>query len=204
MKPPSLREGILAALTEEMERDSRVILMGEDISLGGVFNVTPGLRERFGPSRVIDTPISEMAFTSAAFGAALTGLRPVIEIMFADFLALALDSLSNQAAKYRYISAGQGTVPLVVRTAVGAGVRFGAIHSETPTPWFIGLAGIKVVAPSNAEDAKSLVADAIRDDDPVIVFEHKLLYGRRNTSAMGRPAGIGRAAVLSPGGSRPE
>lgn len=195
-----LRQAICDALTEEMERDDRVVLLGEDVVPGGVFAVTPGLAERFGHDRVIDTPISEMAFTSAAFGAALRGLRPVVEIMFADFLALVLDTLSNQAAKYPYYSNHQSTMPITIRTAVGAGVRFGAIHSETPTSWLMGIPGIKVVAPSNPADAKALVKAAIRDEQPVIVFEHKLLYARKGEVPDGvEPAVIGEAAVVREG-----
>jgi pyruvate/2-oxoglutarate/acetoin dehydrogenase E1 component len=195
-----LRQAIGEALGEEMERDDRVILLGEDVAPGGVFAVTPGLVERFGHDRVIDTPISEMAFTSAAFGAALRGLRPVVEIMFADFLALVLDTLSNQAAKYPYFSNHQSTMPITIRTAVGAGVRFGAIHSETPTSWLMGIPGIKVVAPSNPADAKALVKAAIRDEQPVIVFEHKLLYARKGEVPEGiEPARIGEAAIVREG-----
>src|SRR5204862_4889378 len=137
------------ALDEELASDERVIFFGEDVAAaGGVFAVTPGLREPHGAARVFDTPISELAIAGAAFGAAITGLRPVIEIMFGDFLALAMDSLANQAAKYWYISNEQSSVPLVVRSAVGAGGRFGAIHSQMPVPWFQGIPGLKVVAPS--------------------------------------------------------
>ncbi len=175
-----MREALCSALAEEMERDERVFLMGEDIGIGGVFNVTPGLLERFGEDRVVDTPISELAFTSAAFGAALRRLRPVIEVMFGDFLALALDSLTNQAAKLPFTSNNQFTIPLVVRTAVGGGVRFGPLHSEIPTNWVFTQVGLNVVAPSNAADAKALMKAAIRSDDPVVVFEHKLLYARKH------------------------
>jgi pyruvate/2-oxoglutarate/acetoin dehydrogenase E1 component len=195
-----LRQAIGEALGEEMERDHRVILLGEDVVPGGVFAVTPGLADRFGHDRVIDTPISEMAFTSAAFGAALRGLRPVVEIMFADFLALVLDTLSNQAAKYPYFTNHQSEMPITIRTAVGAGVRFGAIHSETPTSWLMGIPGVKVVAPSNPADAKALVKAAIRDERPVVVFEHKLLYARKAEVPDGiEPAEIGRATVVRHG-----
>lgn len=190
------RTAIRDALAEEMGRDERVVLMGEDVVPGGVFNVTPKLAERFGPDRVIDTPISEMAFTSAAFGAALRGLRPVVEIMFGDFLGLVLDTLANQASKYWYVSNGQASVPLTVRSAVGAGVRFGAIHSQTPTSWFLGLPGVKVVAPFTPADAKILTKAAIRDENPVIVFEHKQLYPRKGEVPDDvEPDPIGRAAV---------
>lgn len=194
------REAITAALVAEMERDPTVILLGEDIALGGVFNVTPGLAERFGPDRVIDTPISEMAFTGAAFGAAVKGLRPVVEIMFADFLGLVLDTLVNQASKYWYLSNGQASVPLTVRTAVGAGGRFGACHSQTPTGFFLGEPGLKLVAPATPADAYALTRAAIQDDNPVIVFEHKVLYGRKGAVSEEAPVErIGRAAVLRRG-----
>jgi pyruvate/2-oxoglutarate/acetoin dehydrogenase E1 component len=171
------RRAICEALDEELERDPSVIFFGEDVAAaGGVFAVTGGLRERHGADRVFDTPISELAIAGAAFGAAVGGMRPVIEIMFGDFLFLAMDSLVNQAAKYWYISAEQASVPLVVRSAVGAGGRFGAIHSQMPGPWFQGIPGLKVVAPSTPGDAKRLLKAAIRDPNPVIFLEHKRLY----------------------------
>ena len=182
------RLAVRDALAEELERDERVFLLGEDLRIGGVFNATPELFQRFGPERVIDTPISEMAFTSAAFGAAVSGMRPVVEIMFADFLALILDTLCNQATKYWYVSNEQSSVPLTIRTTVGAGGRFGAIHSQTPTSWLMGLPGVKVVAPSTPADAKGLLKAAIRDDNPVVVFEHKLLYGRKGEVPEGEEA----------------
>jgi acetoin:2,6-dichlorophenolindophenol oxidoreductase subunit beta len=171
------RRAICEALDEELERDPSVIFFGEDVAAaGGVFAVTGGLQDRHGPERVFDTPISELAIAGAAFGAAVGGMRPVIEIMFGDFLFLAMDSLVNQAAKYWYISAEQASVPLVVRSAVGAGGRFGAIHSQMPTPWFQGIPGLKVVAPSSPGDAKRLLKASIRDPNPVIFLEHKRLY----------------------------
>lgn len=171
------RRAIYEALDEELERDPSVIFFGEDVAAaGGVFAVTGGLQERHGAERVFDTPISELAIAGAAFGAAVGGMRPVIEIMFGDFLFLAMDSLVNQAAKYWYISAEQASVPLVVRSAVGAGGRFGAIHSQMPAPWFQGIPGLKVVAPSTPGDAKRLLKAAIRDENPVIFLEHKRLY----------------------------
>lgn len=201
MPEMSFREAIKAALADELERDPNVVLLGEDITHGGVFNVTPGLVDRFGPRRVIDTPISEMAFTGAAFGAATRGLRPVVEIMFADFIGLVLDTLVNQASKYWYLSNEQASVPLVVRTAVGAGGRLGACHSQTPTGWFLGEPGLKLVAPSDAADAYALTQAAIQDENPVIVFEHKLLYARKG-EVPEQPAGlpIGRARILREGG----
>jgi pyruvate/2-oxoglutarate/acetoin dehydrogenase E1 component len=141
-----------------------------------VFKVTAGLYERFGAERVIDTPISELALSGAAFGAALMGARPVVEIMFGDFMALPMDSLVNQAAKYWYISNEQSSVPLVVRCAVGAGGRFGAIHSQNPGTWLMNVAGLKIACPSTPADAKQMLKAAIRDENPVVFLEHKRLY----------------------------
>jgi pyruvate/2-oxoglutarate/acetoin dehydrogenase E1 component len=171
------RVAIRDALAEELERDPAVVFFGEDVAVaGGVFKTTPGLFERFGPDRVFDTPISELALAGAAYGAAVTGLRPVFEVMFGDFMALAMDSLVNQAAKFWYISREQGTVPLVVRSAVGAGGRFGAIHSQTHGTWFQGIPGLKIAFPSSPAEAKALLKGAIRDDNPVVFLEHKRLY----------------------------
>lgn len=196
----SFRLAVRDALAEEMKRDERVVLLGEDLRIGGVFNATPELFARFGPKRVLDTPISEMGFTAAAFGAAVRGLRPVVEIMFADFLGLVVDTLANQAAKYWYISNEQASVPLVVRTTVGAGGRFGAIHSQTPTGWLMGLPGIKILAPSTPADAKGLLKAAIRDENPVVVFEHKGLYGDvGDVPEADVVTPIGPAAVRRPG-----
>ena len=201
MREVSVREAIRDGLAEEMERDGRVVVFGEDVEPGGVFNVTPGLLERFGHDRVFDTPISELAFTGAAFGAAVKGMRPVVEIMFADFLGLVIDTLVNQASKYWYLSGEQASVPLVVRSAVGSGGRFGACHSQTPTGWFLGEPGLKLVAASNAADAKGLIKAAIRDDNPVVVFEHKLLYNRKMEVPDGDDAlvPIGKASILREG-----
>jgi len=196
------RDAIRDALDEELGRDETVVFFGEDVGKpGGVFAVTGGLHERHGPARVFDTPISELAIAGAAFGAAITGLRPIIEIMFGDFLFLAMDSLANQAAKYWFISEGQASVPLVVRSAVGAGGRFGAIHSQMPVPWLQGIPGLKIVAPSTPRDAKALLKAAIRDENPVVFLEHKRLY-----SIKGDPAGadevapLGSAAIVRAGG----
>jgi pyruvate/2-oxoglutarate/acetoin dehydrogenase E1 component len=177
MSELEFRVAIRDALAEELERDPAVIFFGEDVAVaGGVFRATPDLFRRFGPDRVFDTPISELALAGAAYGAAVTGLRPVFEVMFGDFMALAMDSLVNQAAKFWYISNEQGTVPLVVRSAVGAGGRFGAIHSQTHGTWFQGVPGLKIAFPSSPAEAKGLLKASIRDDNPVIFLEHKRLY----------------------------
>jgi len=190
------REAIREALDEELAREERVVFFGEDVAApGGVFAVTPGLREKHGPERVFDTPISEMALAGAAFGSAVCGLRPVIEIMFGDFLALAMDSLVNQAAKYFYISAEQASVPLVVRSAVGAGGRFGAIHSQTPASWFQNVPGLKIVAPSTPSDAKALLQASIRDENPVLFLEHKRLYGVKEERDGHEIGQIGQARI---------
>lgn len=198
MSTLEFRDAIRAALAEELERDPAVVFFGEDIAAaGGVFKVTPELLERFGPERVFDTPISELALAGAAYGAALTGLRPVFEVMFGDFMGLAMDSLVNQAAKFWYISNEQGSVPLVVRSAVGGGGRFGAIHSQTHGTWFQGVPGLKIVFPSSPAEAKGLLKASIRDENPVIFLEHKRLYsvkgppGEREVIPLGQ-AGIAR------------
>jgi acetoin:2,6-dichlorophenolindophenol oxidoreductase subunit beta len=197
------RHAIRDALDEELARDERVIFFGEDVAAaGGVFAVTPGLQSTHGPRRVFDTPISELAIAGAAFGAAITGLRPVIEIMFGDFLMLPMDSLVNQSAKYWYISNEQSSVPIVVRSAVGAGGRFGAIHSQMPVAWFQGVPGLKIVAPSTPRDAKALLKAAVRDDNPVLFLEHKRLYSvKGEVGSQDDVATIGRAQVVRAGHS---
>lgn len=178
----SYREAIVSALAEEMDRDKHVVLLGEDIgSAGGVFKATPGLLDRFGKKRVRDTPISEEAILGAAMGAAMTGYRPVAEIMFSDFLATCWDLVANQIAKKRYVSGGQVCVPLVIRTANGGGFGFGAQHSQSVENWPMMIPGLKVVAPATPADAKGLLKAAIRDDDPVVFFEHKGLYSVKDT-----------------------
>jgi pyruvate/2-oxoglutarate/acetoin dehydrogenase E1 component len=194
------RDAIRQALDEELARDERVVFFGEDVAqAGGVFAVTGGLREKHGPERVFDTPISELAITGAAFGSAVCGLRPVIEIMFGDFLGLSLDSLVNQAAKYFYISAEQASVPLVVRSAVGAGGRFGAIHSQQPANWFMNVPGLKIVAPSFPDDARALLKASIRDENPVLFLEHKRLYAIKGPSEGEDVAELGRARIVREG-----
>jgi pyruvate/2-oxoglutarate/acetoin dehydrogenase E1 component len=195
------REGIRAALDEELARDERVILFGEDVAIaGGVFAATPGLHAAHGPARVFDTPISELAMTGAAYGAAVTGLRPVLEIMFGDFLALSMDSLINQATKYWFLTGERHSVPLTIRSVVGAGGRFGAIHSQMPVSWLTGIPGLKIVAPASPADAKGLLQASIRDDNPVVFFEHKRLYSLRGPDDEGRSFELGRAAVAREGG----
>jgi acetoin:2,6-dichlorophenolindophenol oxidoreductase subunit beta len=174
----SFREAVAAGIAQEMARDEMVYFIGEDIgAAGGVFKATVGLFDRFGPERVRDTPISEQAIIGAAMGAAMTGLRPVAEIMFSDFLATCWDMIANQVAKTRYMTDGQVSLPLVIRTANGGGTRFGAQHSQSLENWAMAVPGLKVVAPSNPADAKGLLAAAIRDPDPVLFFEQKSLYG---------------------------
>jgi len=194
------RDAIRSALDEELERDERVIFYGEDVAAaGGVFAVTPGLYEKYGPKRIFDTPISELAMTGAAYGAAVTGLRPVLEIMFGDFLALSMDSLINQATKYWFLSGGRQSVPLTIRSVVGAGGRFGAIHSQMPVSWLMGITGLKIVAPATPADAKALLKASIRDDNPVVFFEHKRLYSLKGPAGNGDAARLGEANVVREG-----
>src|SRR3954471_903996 len=194
------RKAIREALDEELERDESVVFFGEDVAKpGGVFATTGGLQERHGADRVFDTPISELVISGAAFGAAVTGLRPVIEIMFGDFLPLAMDAIVNQSAKYWYLSNEQASVRLVVRSTLGAGGRFGAIHSQNPTSWFMGVPGLKIVAPSTPGDAKALLKAAIRDENPVLFLEHKRLYSVKGEVADGELLEIGRATVRRAG-----
>jgi pyruvate/2-oxoglutarate/acetoin dehydrogenase E1 component len=194
------RQALREALDEELERDERVILFGEDVAIaGGVFAVTPGLYSKHGPARVFDTPISELAMTGSAFGAAITGMRPVLEIMFGDFLALSMDSLINQATKYWFLTGGRQSCPLVIRSVVGAGGRFGAIHSQMPISWLMGIPGLKIVAPSTPADAKSLLKASIRDENPVVFFEHKRLYSIKGDAPTEEVAELGRARVVREG-----
>jgi pyruvate/2-oxoglutarate/acetoin dehydrogenase E1 component len=194
------REAIRSALDEELARDESVIFFGEDVAAaGGVFAATPGLFEKYGPDRVFDTPISELAMTGAAFGAAVTGKRPVLEIMFGDFLALSMDSLINQSTKYWFLTQGRQSAPLVIRSVVGGGARFGAIHSQMPVSWLTGITGLKIVAPSTPADAKGLLKASIRDDNPVIFFEHKRLYNLKGTVDGAEPIPLGVAAVVREG-----
>lgn len=178
MKQITYRDALREALREEMLRDKTVFVLGEDVGRywHGAFNVTKGLAEEFGDERVRDTPISESAIIGVAAGAAITGMRPVAEIMFGDLSALAMDQIANQAAKLRYMFGGQTKVPVVIRTPFGAGVNIASHHSQSLEAWFMHVPGLKIAMPSTPYDAKGLLKTAIRDDDPVMFFEHKLLY----------------------------
>lgn len=197
----SYREAVARALAQEMSRDPRVVLIGEDVAAaGGVFKATAGLLDQFGSSRVLDTPIAEQAIIGAALGAAMNGLRPVAEIMFADFFAVCWDQIANQVAKTRYMTNGQISVPLVIRTANGGGVRFGAQHSQSVENWVMMIPGLKVVAPSTPRDVVGLTAAAIRDPDPVVVLEHKALYAVREEVPEGELVDeLGKAVVRREG-----
>lgn len=174
------REAVSRAIAQEMERDPTVLFLGEDVAAaGGVFKTTEGLVERFGSDRVRDTPISEQAIVGAAMGAAMNGLRPVVELMFSDFFAVCWDIIANQIAKTRYMTNGQVELPLVIRTANGGGVRFGAQHSQSVEGWAMAIPGLKVVVPSTPADMIGLFAAAVRDPDPVIVIEPKVLYATK-------------------------
>jgi pyruvate/2-oxoglutarate/acetoin dehydrogenase E1 component len=173
----TMAEAVREALSEEMRRDPRVIVMGEDVAEAGTpFKVLSGMVEEFGKSRVIDTPISEPGFTGIGVGAAMTGLRPVVDIMFGDFLTLVMDQLVNQAAKVHYMSGGAWKVPMVLRTTLGASRRSAAQHSQSLQAWLSHVPGLKVVLPSTPYDAKGLLKTAIRDDNPVIFFEDKMMF----------------------------
>jgi pyruvate dehydrogenase E1 component beta subunit len=197
------REAVARGIAQEMRRDPNVVFLGEDVAAaGGVFKTTVGLLEEFGPERVRDTPISEQAILGAAVGAAMTGLRPIAEIMFSDFFAVCWDLIANEMAKIRYMSDGQLTLPLVVRCANGAGVRFGAQHSQSVENWAMAVPGLKVVAPATPRDVIGLLAAAIRDPDPVIFFEHKGLMASKGEVPDGEVIDeLGRARVLREGGA---
>jgi acetoin:2,6-dichlorophenolindophenol oxidoreductase subunit beta len=195
------RGAIAAGIAQEMERDASVVMLGEDIgAAGGVFKLTEGLLDRFGPERIRDTPISEQAIVGAAMGAAMTGLRPIAELMFSDFFAVSWDMVANQIAKTRYMTDGQVALPLVLRTANGAGLRFGAQHSQSIENWAMAIPGLKVVAPASPADMKGLMAAAIRDEDPVIVCEHKALFAEKGEVPEGEHVvPLGQAAVVREG-----
>jgi pyruvate/2-oxoglutarate/acetoin dehydrogenase E1 component len=196
------RDAVARGIAQEMERDPDVVFFGEDVAAaGGVFKTTVGLLEQFGPKRVRDTPISEQAIMGAAMGAAMTGLKPIAEIMFSDFFAVCFNYIANEFGKHRYLSNGQTKCPLVVRTANGAGVRFGAQHSQSVENWCMMIPGLKVVAPSTPSDVIGLLAAAVRDPDPVIFFEHKALYATKGEVADGEITDtLGTAKVLREGG----
>ena len=198
----SYREAVAEGIAQEMARDDRVVFLGEDVAAaGGVFKTTVGLLEKFGPDRVRDTPISEQAIVGAAMGAAMTGLRPIAEIMFSDFLAVCWDLVANEIAKTRYMTGGQVSLPLVIRTANGGGGSFGAQHSQSVENWAMAVPGLKVVAPSTPADVKGLMAAAIRDPDPVIFFEHKFMMATKGEVPDGEYVDrLGTAKVVREGG----
>jgi pyruvate/2-oxoglutarate/acetoin dehydrogenase E1 component len=195
------REAVAAGIAQEMRRDPNVVLIGEDIAAaGGVFKTTVGLLEEFGAERVRDTPISEQAILGAVMGAAMTGLRPIAEIMFSDFLACCWDLVANQIAKTRYMTDGQVSLPLVIRTANGGGLRFGAQHSQAVENWAMAVPGLKVVAPAYPADVKGLLAASIRDPDPVLFFEAKGLFAEKGEVPEGEHVvPLGTANVLRTG-----
>ncbi|MDH7794379.1 MULTISPECIES: alpha-ketoacid dehydrogenase subunit beta [unclassified Beijerinckia] len=197
----SYRDAVARGIAQEMERDERVVFLGEDVAkAGGVFKATVGLYDRFGPKRVRDTPISEQAILGAAMGAAMTGLRPIAEIMFSDFLAVCFDFIANEFPKVRYMTNGQLGCPLVVRTGNGAGSRFGAQHSQSVENWSMMIPGLKVVAPSSPADVVGLLAAAVRDPNPVIFYEHKSLYAVKGEVPDGEILDtLGTAKILRPG-----
>src|SRR5438045_9250002 len=203
MREVTYIDAIREALAEEMRRDAKVFVLGEDVgAYGGAFGVTQGLHEEFGELRVVDTPISESAIVGVSIGSALRGYRPVAEMQFADFIACGFDQIVNQAATLRFRYGGRASVPIVIRAPSGGNVSGGLYHSQNPEAWFIHRPGLKVVAPSDAYDAKGLLKAAIRDDNPVIYFEHKYLYRRAKGPV---PEGdeivpIGEAAIRRKGG----
>jgi pyruvate/2-oxoglutarate/acetoin dehydrogenase E1 component len=191
---------ITQALRDSMAQDPTVVVMGEDVAhAGGSFKATRGLLEAFGEARVIDTPISESSITSAAVGMALTGLKPVVEIMFMDFITLSMDALVNQAAKARYMFGGQGSVPMVLRTPHGGGLSAGPQHSQCLEAWLAHVPGLKVVCPATTQDAYSLLRAAIADPDPVMFIEHKALYAVKGPVDTAQPARIGEALIARSG-----
>ena len=196
------REAVRAAIREAMRKDARVFLMGEDVGrYGGCYAVSKGLLDEFGPERVRDTPLSESAFVGAGIGAALGGLRPIVEIMTVNFSLLALDQIVNNAATIRHMSGGQFGVPLVIRMATGAGRQLAAQHSHSLEVWYAHVPGLKVLAPATLEDARFMLATALEDPDPVLIFEHVMLYGMAGTlAADAGPVGIDKAAVRRAGG----
>ena len=194
-------EAVKQGIAEEMRRDENIIMLGEDVgSAGGVFKILVGLREEFGDERIIDTPIAEAGYVGLAVGAALTGMRPIAEIMFGDFIALAMDQIVNQAAKLRYMSGGQAKVPLTIRATMGAGRSSAAQHSQSLHAWASHVPGLKVALPSTPKDAIGLFKTAVRDDNPVIVFEDKMMYAVKGTiPEVVDPIPFGEADIKRPG-----
>jgi pyruvate/2-oxoglutarate/acetoin dehydrogenase E1 component len=195
------RLAIARGIAQEMERDPSVVFIGEDVGAeGGVFKSTVGLQARFGKDRVRDTPISEQAIIGAIMGAAMTGLRPIGELMFSDFMAVCWDGIANQIAKTRYMTGGQVSLPLVIRTANGGGTHFGGQHSQSLESWTMAIPGLKVVAPSTPRDVVGLMAAAVRDPDPVVYFDHKKLYSVKEDVPDGEIVDtLGTAVVRNPG-----
>lgn len=201
MREITYLEAIREGMAEEMRRDGRVFLIGEDIGVyGGAFGVTLGMIEEFGPERIVETPISEAGIVGAAIGAALVGMRPIAEIMFMDFVTIAMDQIVNQGAKLRYMFGGQATVPMVLRTPGGSGTGASEHHSQSLEAWFVHVPGLKVVMPSTPYDAKGLLVASIRDDNPVIFVESKLLYRSKGPVPEGLyEVPLGKAEVKRPG-----
>ncbi len=197
----SYRDAVAHGIAQEMRRDPNLVMLGEDIAgAGGVFKTTVGLLDEFGPERIRDTPISEQAILGAAMGAAMTGVPVIAEIMFSDFLAVCFDIVANEMAKSRYMTGGQMTIPVVIRTANGGGSRFGAQHSQSVENWCMMIPGLKVVAPSNPRDVVGLMAAAVRDPDPVVFFEHKSLLAGKGEVPDGELVDeLGKAAVVREG-----
>jgi pyruvate/2-oxoglutarate/acetoin dehydrogenase E1 component len=201
MSTVTYREALNRAMADALEEDESVFLFGEDVgAAGGAFKLTEGLFERFGPRRVRDTPISEQAIVGTAIGSALMGLRPLAEIMFADFAGVCFDGIANELAKYRYMTGGQVTLPVTIRMSNGAGAGFGSQHSQPVENWFLNVPGLKLAVPGTPADAYGLLRAAVRDPDPVLVFEHKHLFGVKGELADApEVAELGRAEVVRAG-----
>jgi acetoin:2,6-dichlorophenolindophenol oxidoreductase subunit beta len=201
MSETTYRQAITRAMADELAGDPRVFVIGEDVgAAGGAFKTTDGLFARFGGERVLDTPISEQAIVGTAIGAAIQGLRPIAEIMFADFAGVCFDQIANELPKYRYMSGGQVTVPVTIRMANGASGGFAAQHSQPVENWFLNVSGLKIVVPATPEDAYGLLRAAVRDPDPVLYFEHKGLFNLKgDVPDRPAPVGLGRAAIVRPG-----
>jgi pyruvate/2-oxoglutarate/acetoin dehydrogenase E1 component len=200
MSAITYRDAINRALHDAMEEDGGVIVLGEDVAAaGGAFKVTQGLLDRFGATRVLDTPIAEQAIIGAAIGAAAGGLRPVAEIMFADFAGTCFDGIANELPKYRYMTGGQVSLPVVIRLANGAGGGFGAQHSQSVENWFLNVPGLRIAVPATPADAYGLLRSAIANPDPVLFFEHKHLYNHKQDVAVLEPVELGKAVVVRPG-----